>query len=186
LIQLQEVLKHKDLLLFEIPLCLPIEDHVFLKVVNEASVHWLLLKVEDLHGVEGLPHETLAEPINLVPVAIFEDKLHDVTILQFLKLEFDIPDLLLVELCHLPQLLEGEDVSDDCCTLQQDDRAKGRLTWHFMQEKVPHQGLLQDRRVLLLQESREGDVIEAICLHPILQPLVAQKCLLLDLDEVVL
>ena len=55
-----------------------------------------------------------------------------------------------------------------------------------MQEKVPHQGLLQDRGVLLLQESRKRYVIEAICLHPVLQPLVAQKCLLLDLDEVVL
>ena len=55
-----------------------------------------------------------------------------------------------------------------------------------MKEEVSHQGLLQDRRVLLLQESRKGDVIEAICLHPVLQPLVAQKCLLVYLDEIVL
>jgi hypothetical protein len=92
------------LLFFEVPLCLPIEDHVFLKVINEASMHWLLLKVEYLHGVEGLPHETLTEPINLVSVAIFEDKLNDVPVFQFLKLDLDVPDLFLVELGHLPQL----------------------------------------------------------------------------------
>jgi hypothetical protein len=47
-------------------------------------VHWLLLKFEDLHGVEGLTHESLAEPINLVPIAVFENELHDVPVLQFL------------------------------------------------------------------------------------------------------
>lgn len=117
-------------------------------------MHWLLLKVEDLHGVEGLPHESLAKPINLVPITVFEDELHDVPVLQFIKLKFDVPDLLLVELGHLPQLFEGEDVSDDSCTLQQDDSAQGSLTWHFMQKKVPHKGLLKDRGVLLLQKSR--------------------------------
>ena len=131
-------MKHQDKLFFEVPLSLPIEDHVFLKVVNKASVHWLLLLVKHLHGVEGLPHETLAEPINLVPVAIFKDKLHDVPVLQLFQLEFDVPDLFLVELGHLTQLFEGEDVSNDSCTLEQDDSAQGRLAGHFMKEEISH------------------------------------------------
>ncbi len=80
----------------------------------------------------------MREPVNLVPIAVFEKEFDDVSVLQLIKLVADLQQMVFVQVTDTSKLLDIEHVAYDGRTLEKDQGADSGLTRQLLHEIVSH------------------------------------------------